>query len=364
MTVGRTSAQEYIDQWVPMPVEKAETMVATMYTDPEVFKLEQERLFGGKTWLAIGGLHQLDGPGSYFTTSIAGQPLLIVKDQDDRVRAFFNVCPHRGGMLASDACGSMGRSIQCQYHGWSFGLDGALRTARDFEGVEDFDPDQFGLRALQADTWEQFIFVSFSPDAPPLLEFLGDMPERLERYKIGEKVHAFTQEYEERANWKLVWENAAELYHLPFIHPQLPVAKGTHDEVRGGNYSIGVSGPPESVDGANGTLPYLDVNLFPNFNIVGDDRSFVVAYIVPHAVDRTGWRLDGYAPQNLANDERFKEGYMASTDGVNVQDIPLNESVHRNLQSFGFDQGRLSVRWESQIHHFQNLLMGHLRDGS
>lgn len=364
MRKPKTNAREFIRTWKHDPPERARTLAAEMYTDPEVFRLEQEHLFGGKTWLAVGGLHELPEPGSYFTTSIAGQPLLLVRDQEDRVRGFFNVCPHRGGMLASDACGKFGQSIQCQYHGWSFALDGALRKARGFEEVEDFDPSDFGLRALRTETWAHFIFVSLDPETPPLMEFLGDMPERLARYGIGDKVYAFTQEYEERANWKIVWENGAELYHLPFIHPQLPVIRESHDEVPGGNYSIGVNGSRESVNGATGRLPTIDVNIFPNLNLVADEGAFVAAYVIPHAVDRTGWRIDGYFRPDRLGDAKYKEMYMEASDSINVQDVPLNETVHRNLQSLGYDQGRLSVRWETQIHHFQKLLMAHLREAA
>ncbi len=317
----------------------------------------------------VGGLQQLPQPGSYFTVAVAGEPILVLRDAKGTLRAFSNVCPHRGGPIARGA-GKLGAVLQCQYHGWTFSTAGQLLRARDFGEEEEFDPSALGLRPLRVETWLHSVFVSFDPATPSLGEYLGELPVRVGRYGVDDYAYAFSKDFELPVNWKLVWENAAESYHLPIVHPQLRFNPRCFREETGETYSLQVSLPEEPTgpaDDAREPRESLVVNLFPNtFLIVPsrarwDQRYFKATYLLPQAVDRTLYRSDFYVPGDCLDDRSAIESLKVAWDELNEQDRRIVVDLQRGMESTAYDQGRLSVRWEKALHHFQARLMACLR---
>ncbi|HEY8369150.1 MAG TPA: aromatic ring-hydroxylating dioxygenase subunit alpha [Thermodesulfobacteriota bacterium] len=341
-----------------------------MYLDPEVFALERARVFGGPAWVGVGGLHQLREPGAYFTATVAGEPIVVVRDADGALRAFFNVCPHRGGPLARGA-GKLRGVLQCLYHGWTFGLDGALLRARDFGGEADFDPAACGLRPLRVETWLQSVFVALDPAAPPLGDYLGDLRGRIARYALDDYAYAFSKDFELPVNWKVAWETAAESYHLPIVHPQLRFDPRRFREEIGRCYSLQVSLPPEADqakgDGGREPLESLVVNLFPNTFLIVPSRVrwdrpyFKATYLLPLGVDSTLYRSDFYIPRERLGDDAWLAPLHAAWDEVNRQDREICEELQRGIRSTAYEPGPLSLRWERALHHFHELLMTRLR---
>jgi phenylpropionate dioxygenase-like ring-hydroxylating dioxygenase large terminal subunit len=152
-------------------VARAHTLDAGWYLDPQVFDLEMERIFA-RTWQAAARLSDLSKPGDYLATDAAGEPIVVLRDQQNQIRAYYNVCPHRAGALARGK-GSR-KTLQCLYHGWTFGLDGCLLRVPGFEGTEDFDPTCFGLKEIRTEVWGPYVFVNLDERAPCLAQIWGD----------------------------------------------------------------------------------------------------------------------------------------------------------------------------------------------
>src|SRR5437879_1214510 len=136
------------------------------FVAPEVFAEEQETIFS-KQWLLVGHQSQIPKPGDYFLTAIAGESLIVTRDQKSRVRGFYNVCRHRGTRLKEDACGHAS-AIQCQYHAWTYALDGRLIGAPHMDDVPGFDKADYSLRAVSLALWEGFIFLNLEKNPEPL----------------------------------------------------------------------------------------------------------------------------------------------------------------------------------------------------
>ena len=184
------------------------TLPWSWYADPEVLRREGERIFA-RAWQYVGHSGQLPEDGSYFA-SVAGQiPVVVTRARDGRVHAFLNVCRHRGHVVATGA-GSR-ETLQCPYHAWTYGLDGALRAAPRSDSEPGFDFDELGLREIAVDTWGPFLFANPDPDAAPLADALGDVPARLAEIDDVDAIEfRFRTEFEIEANWKIACENFLE----------------------------------------------------------------------------------------------------------------------------------------------------------
>ena len=180
------------------------------YSDPAVLRLERERIFR-RTWQYAGRADQVAEPGAFFTCDLGGVPVVVVRDEDGTLRAFLNVCRHRGSLV----CEGEGRraSLQCPYHAWTYGLDGSLRAAPRSDLVPGFDRDELGLLPAAVDAWGPFVFVNPDPDAAPLAETLGELPSLVASAGLDVDALRFHHraagpEYE--ANWKVCAENFLE----------------------------------------------------------------------------------------------------------------------------------------------------------
>ena len=197
--------------------------------DPAYYEAERAAIFR-KTWLNVGRVERVPRTGSYFTRelAVADTSLIIVKGRDGQIRAFHNMCRHRGnklvwndypGVETSGTC----RQFTCKYHAWRYGLDGQLtfiQQESEFFGV---DKSAFGLKQVRCEIWAGFIFVNLDPDAQPLADYLGDLAKGLEGYPFGEMTEVFTYQAEIGSNWKLFIDAFAEFYHAPVLHQKQAV---------------------------------------------------------------------------------------------------------------------------------------------
>ncbi len=190
---------------------------ATAYLSPEWFDLEMREVFP-RSWVFVGDRSVLARPGDFVTESIGAVPVVVVVDREERLRAFVNVCTHRASTVL-DGAGNCGRTMVCPYHGWIFGLDGALLgTPMQHEFDLPLDKTAFALQEVRVDTWEQFVFVNVSGDAPPLLDWLAPLPERMAGHGLAGLVRAHELDDVVDVNWKIMIDNAACDYHLGFVH--------------------------------------------------------------------------------------------------------------------------------------------------
>jgi glycine betaine catabolism A len=204
---------------IRQPYRAASLLPGRAYHDPAIHEFERKEWFR-RDWIVVGREEDAPSAGTYFTAEVDDEPLLIARGRDGELRAFFNVCRHRGTAVVEEACGSAVR-FQCPYHAWIYDLEGKLVRAKHTEDLEDFSFDRFGLVSVRMETWQGFVFVNLSPEAPPLIEWLGDLPPHLARFDFSHLRVAHTVTYEVESNWKFVAENYSECYHCPGIHPQL-----------------------------------------------------------------------------------------------------------------------------------------------
>lgn len=198
-------------------LQEGRTLPSAWYTDSTIFELERRLIFG-RSWQYIGGAEQVSKPGDYFTSEVAGVPVLLVRGKDNELRAFLNMCRHRHHPVVM---GAGNRPLfTCFYHAWTYGLDGALLRAPRSEELPSFDMSSLGLRSIAVAVWGDMLFVDVSGTSPPLEETLGGACARaLDRgLPVSAAKFRGRRSMQVNANWKLVWDNNCECYHCPTVH--------------------------------------------------------------------------------------------------------------------------------------------------
>lgn len=208
------------------------TLAAEAYCSLDVFERERRLIFG-QHWLCVARGDQLSEPGEFLVRQIGSESLIIVRGHDDRVRAHFNVCRHRGTRLCTDAAGQFSRTIQCPYHAWTYALDGSLTGVPDERQLPGFQREDFGLFAAGCDEWEGFVWINLAPDHVALRAWFDPIRTRFSPWRMRDLVQLGQRDYDVAANWKLIVQNYSECYHCPVIHPALvklsPPTSGGND---------------------------------------------------------------------------------------------------------------------------------------
>jgi len=358
-------------------IECAFTLASRFYTDPTVLEIEKERIFR-KTWQLVGTTMQPCGEANganktiadsetYFTAEIAGEPVLIIRDKQGTLRAFSNVCRHRAGPIAiGSGCKNV---MRCQYHGWTYTLDGKLIGTPDVEGVEFFDRSTMGMVPLCLETWGDLIFVNFDKDAQSLATVLGEIPNQARGFDFENLKLAERRNYVIDCNWKVYVDNYLEGYHIPIAHPglmkEIDYAQYRTDTFR--YYSqqfapIRAMKPGDDTERAyapgTGTLKEaLYFWIFPNLmlNIYPDNLS--TNLIVPLSHDKTLTIFEWFFHDTESQSARERiEKAIAFSDEVQQEDVMLCTNVQKGLNSSTYDRGRYSVKRENGVHHFHMLL--------
>ncbi|WP_106400098.1 aromatic ring-hydroxylating oxygenase subunit alpha [Actinocorallia populi] len=206
--------------------------------DPAHYEAEREAIFK-RTWLNVGRVELLPKTGSYFTKElpVADTSLILVRGKDKVIRAFHNVCRHRGNKLVwndypKEEVKGTCRQFTCKYHAWRYDLEGKLTFVQQEGEFFDLDKADYGLKDVRCEVWEGFIFVNLDPDAAPLKEYLGEMAEGLEGYPFHEMTEVYTYKSEIGSNWKLFIDAFTEFYHAPVLH-QKQAVKEEADKLMG-----------------------------------------------------------------------------------------------------------------------------------
>ena len=194
------------------------TLPARYYTDPEVFGRELDTFFFA-TWISAGRAEQIPSPGDFFLRELAGESIIITRDPSGAIRAFYNVCRHRGTRLCREDHGKFAGRIQCPYHGWTYSLDGKLQGAPHMD--EHFSREEYYLHQIKTALWDGNIFLNLSRDPQPLTGQLGDLPQRFAPWAMAQLRLYQQRTYIVEANWKLIVLNYNECLHCPILHPAL-----------------------------------------------------------------------------------------------------------------------------------------------
>ncbi|MCX4092925.1 aromatic ring-hydroxylating oxygenase subunit alpha [Nocardia sp. alder85J] len=236
---------------------------------PEHYEQERQAIFA-RTWLNVGRVEQLPRKGSYFTRELAvvAASLLIVRDSHDGIRAFYNICRHRGNKLVwndypgKEVAGSC-RQFTCKYHAWRYSLEGELTFVQQEQEFFDLDKDAYGLKSVRCEVWEGFVFVNLDDDAAPLRDYLGELAAGLEGYPFGEFTEVYKYRAEVGSNWKLYIDAFAEFYHAPILHAKQYVS-GESTKLQGFGFEAlhyTLDGPHGMVSSWGGMAPPKDLNM-------------------------------------------------------------------------------------------------------
>jgi len=196
------------------------TLPAEYFTSEEIFLEEREKIFRHR-WLYAGHVSQLAKPGDFFLFELDHESVIVLRDAGGAIRAFHNVCRHRGTRLCLDPCGSVAPGIQCPYHAWTYNLDGSLRAAPNMNDVAGFGRGDWPLLPAPLAEHQGLLFVSLADSPPPLAEAMAALPGKFDRWKLAELRSVHQTVYEVEANWKLFFHNYSECYHCPNVHPHL-----------------------------------------------------------------------------------------------------------------------------------------------
>ncbi len=354
-----------------LPLARAKTIPSCWYFDPEIHAAECRDVFGG-SWLMAGRVDQVREAGSFFTIEIAGEPIVVVRDETGVLRAFSNVCRHRAAQVINQAEGKCTK-LRCRYHGWTYDLAGRLRGTPEFDGVADFRREDNGLPALAVDTWGPLVFVQLpqSPPAGSLADYLAPLPARAADLGVEKLKFARRVEYELGCNWKVFVDNYQDGgYHVNTVHPGLAGALdyAHYRTENAGNTSVQISPIKPSDDpaiaavrsGANAYYWWIFPNLMVNIYEGVMDTNLVL----PLGPDRCKVLFDYYFADTAgAGAEQFIASSIAVAHQVQLEDMEVCAEVQRGLKSRTYDTGRFSVKRESGGYHFHQLLARRLQAG-
>ena len=351
----------------------ARGLPSAAYTSDEFYALENARLFQNG-WVFVAFAHELAKPGDAIPVTVAGRPVLVVRNGAGELRAFHNVCRHRSLQLVDVPC-NVGRVLRCPYHSWTYSLDGELKITPYFGGrnpgdvPEGFDRSCRGLVPVRFAVWHDWIFVNLSGTAPDFDGFVSPLARWLGDIDFGELEHLTTIDLGEvQCNWKLLMENFIEPYHVQYVH------SSTTEQPLTEHFTINESGCLGSaVDvSRSGDEPARDdtlsvssryLTLFPNF-VLGRyyPNQIGVHLNTPAAADRTVQRRAIYRTTRGAVSPGEVQKLTKLWYDVHREDHAMCERLQAGRASeVAMDGGVLSPEWEQPVHSFQKLVLDSLR---
>jgi len=348
---------------VRRPFRAATLLPGRAYHDPAVWEFEREGWFF-RDWLAVAREEEVPKPGTYVLVDVLGENVVIVRGRDGVLRAFYNVCRHRGTAVVEDPCGKAVR-FQCPYHAWIYDLDGRLIRAKHTDDLEDFSFEAFSLTPIRLDTWGGFVFLSFDEAAPPLREYLDDWHDHHDAFErdFSRLRRARRLTYDVAANWKLVAENYSECYHCPPVHPLLNklTPYDTGDDFfpagpwKGGWMDFAEGCETMSMDGQRHGRPILFARdetesrriyyyiLWPNLIISVHPDYVLVHQAWPQGPERSTVTCDLYVDAASVDDPGFELDDAAQFwDMTNREDYHVVELQQRGTGSRSWTAGRYS----------------------
>ncbi|MCZ6720807.1 MAG: aromatic ring-hydroxylating dioxygenase subunit alpha [Proteobacteria bacterium] len=368
------------------PIKEASGLPAVVYTSEAFFELERKTLLP-KQWMAVAYGHEIPEAGDAMPLKVLGLPVMLVRGADGSLRAFHNVCRHRGTMVLKEPV-KRAKTLRCPYHSWTYDLEGNLRARPLWDGRE--DPAEDRLVSIPCREWVDIVYLNLSGDAEPFEDYFGFLSERWKPYDFDALQACGSREWEVATNWKLFALGVVEPYHEPFIHPQ--IVKIIEDPETGAKKMdndtfdahlekncIGVVTPIEDrdFDLAHG-LPFLpgppegfkrnmDIFLMFPTGVVVLARDHILNMIAtPTAADKMRVKVALYASAEAVADPKLNDARAALFDDwveimeQDIEALTLQLEGHRSPIA---DQAKFSPFWESSAHYFEKHVVDLLEKG-
>ena len=339
----------------------AKTLPQRNFVSPEIFAAEREKIFS-RQWVLVGHQSQLAEPGDYFLAEVAGESLIVAKDQRSTIRAFYNVCRHRGARLCEEQNGHTA-AIQCSYHAWTYALDGRLIGAPHMDETPGFNKAEYPLKPARLGLWEGFIFVNLADCPIPLEEWFAPLAGKFSRWNLGALRSAKRIEYDVRANWKLMFQNYSECYHCLGVHPELskisPYDSAENDLTEGpflGGFMRIANDKSLTLSGNACALPVGDFgdedfrfvfyySIFPNMLVSLHPDYVMVHQLEPQSPERTLIFCDWFFnPEAFERSDFDPNDAIEFWDIVNKQDWRVCELSQQGISSRAYEPGPYSAR--------------------
>jgi phenylpropionate dioxygenase-like ring-hydroxylating dioxygenase large terminal subunit len=330
------------------------TLPASDYRDPAVFERERREIFA-RNWMLFAWSERLPNPGDYVAGTLAGYPVFVMRDDEGRVRAFHNVCRHRGAQLLSAPSGHCGKLVVCPYHSWSYERNGRLHAATDFGGDARFDPREWSLLPAEAEEWRGLVFVRLSPGGPGLVEWLGPIHDLAADYPL-EQQHYFSSNNRECAvDWKTYGENYLECYHCRTMHPGLCAAMDIERyriDVHARERLFHLHAPRREGGLTRGLYFYRFPTLMLNLYDWGSSIA-TMNPLGPGRIEHVNWYFFNDVSPEKAEENRQSVAWSAQ---IVSEDLDIITGVQRNLEAGVYQRGPLSPKYEAAVKAFQDMV--------
>ncbi|XP_073034468.1 choline monooxygenase, chloroplastic [Primulina eburnea] len=367
-------ARKLVQEFHPgIPIDEASTPPSSWYTDPDFYALELDQVFY-KGWHPVGYSDQIRDPRDFFTGSLGSIEYVVCRDEKGMLNAFHNVCRHHASLLAS----GMGKKtcFVCPYHGWTYGLNGALIKATRITGIKNFKVNEMGLVPLKVAIWGPFVLINFNEETRHEGEvdsqvvgdeWLGSTAEILSNNGVDTSLdYVCRRTYTIECNWKVFCDNYLDGgYHVPYAH------KGLASGLQLDSYStkmfekvsiqICEGGATDNQEFVRLGSKALYAFVYPNFMINRYGPWMDTNLVLPLGPRRCKVVFDYFLDSSLKGDSAFIEKSLEDSEKVQLEDITLSEAVQRGLESPAYNVGRYSPSVEMAMHHFHCLLHENLR---
>ena len=355
------------------PLHRASPLPGHCYVSPEWHQREIDTLWK-KDWLCVGRAEQVPNPGDFYSIEIVGQPLIVVRDDAGEVKVHSALCRHRGAII-TEGQGKC-RAFVCPYHSWTYSLAGKLVSTPGnpppMAGVEGFKPQDHNLTPVRAETWGGFVFVTFNPEAPPLLTWLGDLPAFLANYKLEDFQWTNRDEYLVDCNWKVWLENAFENYHAMTIHrkhmdPSKPQnwqferTRGPWEAMYSKRSIVAYSGLPP--------IPGLDerkasglfhIWIQPSVQVILTSSYMKFRQYLPEGPEKLRLYENWAFPKSTVESPDFGNvvgpEYYEKYSQIVKEDLGINPNVQRAMRTGAYRPGRFSLE-EYIVHRIANRVL-------
>jgi carnitine monooxygenase subunit len=369
--------------WSTADQEAGYTLPARFFYDEGVFQEEKQRIFF-KSWHLVGHINEWREPGSFLTQEIFEQSVIVLTGRDGKIRAFHNVCQHRGNRLVESRRGKVSM-LTCGYHAWTYSLDGCLRGASHTQSIAGFDKSAHGLKPVQVAVFASFVYINLDPQAEPLADMAAGAEEEIRRHIPDLDNLTLLEEIDVpvAANWKVIQENSIEGYHFDHsgpAHKQLVklIDFAGYTLTPRGKWWTYIGPPNRGTTAAYGqplagatwqTDGFFNIGLWPNATLYAFPYADVVGTFVmmPTGPETSMLRFGYYRVEGRELPEVTKSCIRWMNQDLGPEDIRLNASNQKGLRSFGFDRGRYVVgegfdnRSEHLVRHFHKLCYDAIR---